>query len=177
MGEAVLYEGASVSLRQVKLEDAALLVRWKTDPLVQRMALGPEVKVTLENQERDIASALNRDDQLYLLIVRKADDQPIGYMRIDWMDAHQQHAWLRFALGEGRGQGYARDALAAVLAELFARGLHRVEAEVYEFNQASLRLLSSLGFQQEGCKRQAHFTGEGYYDVIVLGLLHEDWPR
>jgi RimJ/RimL family protein N-acetyltransferase len=152
-----------------------MLTRWKSDPLVQRMALGPDIEVTQENQEQDIAGAINSTDQLYLIIVRKADELPIGYIRIDWMDCHQTHAWLRFALGEARGQGYAREALGALLAGLFTRGLHRVEAEVYEFNHASLRLLQGLGFQQEGRKRQAHFDRQAYIDVIVLGLLESDW--
>ena len=175
MQSNVSYEGKLVLLREVALSDAPLIMRWKNEPLVQRMALGPATAITLENQERDIANALDSADQLYLMIVRKADEQPIGYIRIDWMDSHQKHAWLRFALGEGRGQGYARDALTALLEALFSQGLHRVEAEVYDFNHPSLKLLSSLGFQQEGCKRQAHFTGDGYCDVIVLGLLSDDW--
>lgn len=175
MGDDALYDGKQIYLRKVSLEDAHLLARWKTDPLVQRMALGQEVEVSLANQEQDIASALSSDDQLYLIIVHKDNEQPIGYLRINWMDNRQQHAWLRFALGEARGKGYARDALTTLLAALFAHGLHRVDAEVYAFNHASLKLLSSLGFQQEGCKRQAHFTGDGYCDVVVLGLLQVDW--
>jgi hypothetical protein len=53
------------------------------------------------------------------------------------------------------GEGYVMRRIRCLL------GLHRVEAEVYEFNLASLKLLSRLGFQQEGSKRQAHFTGDG----------------
>lgn len=175
MPDELVCEGKRVYLRNVALEDASLLAGWKTDPVVQRMALGPGVEICLENQAQDIANALNSDDQLYLLIIRKEDDQPIGYIRINWMDDHQQHAWLRFALGEARSQGYAGDALRTLLDTLFARHLHRVEAEVFAFNHASLRLLSSLGFEQEGRKRQAHFSEDGYCDVLVLGLLAEDW--
>ncbi len=91
------------------------------------------------------------------------------------MDNARECAWLRFALGEKRGQGYAKDALRSFLDFLFTEGTHRVEAEVYEFNTVSLGLLESLGFKKEGLKRKAHFDDARYVDVWVLGLLDEDW--
>ena len=53
--------------------------------------------------------------------------------------------------------------------------MHRIEAEVYEFNERSLGLLESLGFKREGRKSEAHFDSERYVDVVILGLLKEDF--
>ena len=168
-------EGNKVYLRPVQLEDLPLIVKWKSDPLVRRMALGQGAQVTLENQEEDVKRAIESDKESYLIIAVKETGQAIGYVRINWMDETKRFAWLRFALGEQRGRGYAKDALKALLAHLFSEEVHRVDAEVYEFNERSLGLLGSLGFKREGIKREAHFDSERYLDVVVLGLLKEEF--
>ncbi|MCL0104272.1 hypothetical protein M1O57_01525, partial [Dehalococcoidia bacterium] len=51
---AILCEGHKVYLRTVQMEDVPLIVKWKGDPLVRRMAVGREAQVTLANQENDV---------------------------------------------------------------------------------------------------------------------------
>lgn len=172
---AILCEGDKVYLRIIQMEDVSLLVKWKGDPLVRRMAVGREAQVTLTNQENDVRRAIESEKELYFIVVVKETDQAIGYVRINWIDETKRFAWLRFALGEQRGRGYAKDALKALVAHLFAGGVHRIEVEVYEFNERSLGLLESLDFKREGRKREAHFDSNRYVDVVVLGLLKKDF--
>lgn len=168
-------EGKRVYLRQIRLKDAALVASFKRDPVVRRMALEEDTRITLAGQREDIRRAIGSAGELYLLIVLKKTTEPIGYVRVNWMDDRRKQAWLRFALGFERGKGYAKDALRAFLGHLFSKGAHRVEAEVYEFNLPSLGLLAALGFIEEGRKRAAHFDGERYRDVVLLGLLASDY--
>jgi RimJ/RimL family protein N-acetyltransferase len=172
---AVFCDGNKVCLRAIQTEDVPLIVKWKNDPFVRRMAVGRETQITLENQQDDVKKAIESDNELYLIIMVKETDQAVGYVRVNWIDQTKRFAWLRFALGEQRGRGYAKDALKALLAHLFSRGVHRAEAEVYEFNEPSFGLLESLGFKKEGTKREAHFDGAHYADVLVLGLLKEEF--
>lgn len=113
--------------------------------------------------------------EVYLIIALKESDRPVGCVRINWMDAFHRFAWLRFAMGEERGKGYCKDALQSLIAKLFSQGIHRIEAEAYEFNTTSIGLLESMGFKPEGLKRNAHFDGKDYADIVVLGLLQEDF--
>jgi ribosomal-protein-alanine N-acetyltransferase len=162
-------------LRAVQTADAALVTRWKNDPLVRKMALGPDTKARLRDQHKDISEAIGSPRQSYWMVVIRETRQPIGYVRVNWIDADHRCAWLRFALGEQRGHGFAKDALRALLGHMFHQGVHRIEAEVYQFNRASLRLLEALGFRREGIKREAHFDGRKYANILVLGLLAKDW--
>lgn len=171
----VFCEGKEVYLRTVRLSDVPLIVQWKNDPLVQRMALGPDVVATLSGERRDIKRALKSEAEVYLIITLKESDQALGYVRINWMDASHRFAWLRFAMGAERGKGFCKDALRSLFSSLFSQGVHRIEAEAYEFNTASIGLLESLGFKPEGLKRSAHFDGKEYVDIVVLGLLQEEF--
>ncbi len=168
-------EGNRVYLREIKTSDVPRLVKWKSDRLVQRMALGPDACITAASQRSDIKQAIKSDAELYFIICLEQSDRPLGYIRINWMDTSHRFAWLRFAMGEERGKGYCKDALQAFIARLLSQGVHRIEAEAYEFNRVSIGLMESLGFKREGLKRQAHYDGERYADVAVLGLLAQDF--
>lgn len=168
-------QGNDVRLRPVEPGNARLVARWKSDPYVRRMALDPETDISEAGEEEDLRRALASSDQQYMIVMLRETGEPIGYVRVNWLDPSRRIAWLRLALGEHRGQGLGRQALVQFLERLFSEGAHRVEAEVYAFNEAGRRLLVALGFKQEGMKRQAHHDGQRYHDVIVFGLLAEDW--
>lgn len=164
-------EGTAVYLRPANGSDAELVTEWKNDPYIRQMALDPGTATDRRGQEADIVRSEGDEGQLYLMVVLRETDEAVGYVRVNWMDDERRTGWLRFAMGRGRGKGYAKDALASLLTHLAAKGLHRVDAEVYEFNRPSRSLLEGLGFRAEGVKREAHFDGADYCDVIAYGLL------
>lgn len=168
-------EGDKVYLRQVQLSDAPLLVKWKKDPYIQKVTLYPGAEVSAESQEEDIKRAVKADDELYLIVVVKETDHPIGYVRVNFWEGQPGCVWLRYALGEKRGKGYGKDALKCFIRHLFNEGVHRFDTEVYEFNTVTLAFLERLGFIREGVKRKAFFDGEKYVDIVVFGLLKEDF--
>jgi [ribosomal protein S5]-alanine N-acetyltransferase len=164
-----------VLLRSICAEDALLVVQWKSDPLVKTMALSHSTKIDIEGQKRDIESSISSEDQIYYVICLNKEKEPIGYIRVDLTDDERKYAWLRFALGTHRGQGYMKESLTVFISHLFANGIMRIDAEVYQSNIRSQRLLEKMGFTTEGRRREAHFNGQGYEDIVVYGLLKKEW--
>ncbi len=69
------------------------------------------------------------------------------------------------------GQGYGREALQAVIAHAFGnRGLARIRADVDPCNGRSLRLLTSLGFQETGRAERTFKIGADWVDSVYLTL-------
>ncbi|MGE5653665.1 MAG: GNAT family N-acetyltransferase [Bacillota bacterium] len=167
----VRLQTARLDLRDVAISDGSTIAQWKADPMVRRMSTGLDTIITASNQEQEIERALADARETYWVIALRQNAHPIGYIRANWLESERRCAWLRFGLGVERGKGYAKEALAAALSRWFEEGCHRIDAEVYDFNLPSLGLLKALGFTQEGVRRQAHWTGEGYCDVVVFGLL------
>jgi len=67
------------------------------------------------------------------------------------------------------GQGFAREALEAVIAEVFARfPVPRISADVDPRNAACLRLLPGLGFQETGRARNTWHVGGEWCDSVYL---------
>ena len=163
-----------IQLRPVTVDDAMQIHRWKTDPLIQQMALDESYVSSVEKQSHDIEQTEKNSHACYDII--ELNGKAVGYIRIDWMNDQHTYAWLRFAMGEERGKGIMKQALSMYLSKLFTEGCHRVEGEVYSFNHVSQALLEGLGFAKEGIKRKAHqFDGQSY-DIYVYGLLAEEYP-
>ncbi len=74
------------------------------------------------------------------------------------------------------GQGYMREALQTVLPWGFEHmELQRVEAQIHPDNTASIKLATTLGFEQEGRLRQAAFWGGQRHDMLHFGLLRANF--
>ncbi len=53
--------------------------------------------------------------------------------------------------------------------------LHRLELEVFSFNQRAQKAYLKAGFQKEGILRDAIMDGEEYADLIIMAILEEEW--
>lgn len=74
-------------------------------------------------------------------------------------------------LGEYRGQGLGRRILEQSLAQAGAKGLRRVELEVFASNLPAIKLYLGTGFQFEGRKINARFLDGRFDDIIVMGKM------
>ena len=54
-------------------------------------------------------------------------------------------------------------------------GLHRISLGVYDFNHAALQCYLKCGFRQEGVLRDVVRHGDGYWTLIEMGILEDEW--
>lgn len=81
-------------------------------------------------------------------------------------------------LPDFRGQGLGQMALSQIIRLSFEQlNLHRLEAEVYEFNAPARNLFTKAGFVLEGKLREAKYKDGKYYDILRFGLLKKEWKR
>lgn len=73
------------------------------------------------------------------------------------------------------GQGYAREALSAVIERAFrTRGLAQIRADVDPRNERSLGLLTRLGFRETGRAERTFCIGGEWSDSVYLTLTRVD---
>lgn len=74
------------------------------------------------------------------------------------------------------GQGIMTEVLRAVLKYAFEEiGLNRVEAEVFEGNHASSKVLIKCGMQFEGIARQKYFKNGEFINAVQYAVLKSDF--
>lgn len=103
----------------------------------------------------------------------------IGEIALKTIKWYNHKAEISIAIKkEFQGKGFGSDALFSMIKFCFERmNLHRLEAEVIEFNKESINLIEKLGFKLEGRLREAKYSKDRYYDVLRYGLLRNEWVQ
>lgn len=77
---------------------------------------------------------------------------------------------------EVRGRGWGRKLLEAALNLAFTqRHFERVEIEVFSSNTRAIALYQKIGCTQEGYKRKVRILNKSQEDMVVFGVLKEEW--
>ncbi|MGI5506571.1 GNAT family N-acetyltransferase [Lentzea sp. CA-135723] len=133
---------------------------------------GTHATFELADYEAYIERTLNDPDRYTRAITE--DGRFLGEVVLT-INPHNRSAGVRIALWDGFGKGYGTIALRHVLDHAFnERGLHRVDLEVYDFNERAIHLYKKLGFREEGRLRDALLWDGVFHDAIVMSILSTD---
>jgi diamine N-acetyltransferase len=173
-----MIKGKRVILRPVEARDLSLLVRWRNAPETRRYFFYPFL--ISESGQRKWFDGLLADRNRILLMIDTLEGKPVGMIgldRIDWRNQMAESGQILLAPAE-RGRGYADEAMVLMTRYAFEElNLNRLYAKIYRFNWGVVELVKLLGFQVEATLRKAAFSGGAFRDVVIVGLLREDWQE
>jgi ribosomal-protein-serine acetyltransferase len=100
----------------------------------------------------------------------------VGCHPIDWPN---RNASLGYWIDQAQeGKGVVTRCCVVMLDYLFDElGLHRAEIRCGTANERSCAIPQRLGFTQEGIARQAEWVNDRWVDLVVWGILEEEWRR
>lgn len=55
--------------------------------------------------------------------------------------------------------------------------INKIKLQVFSFNTAAIRSYEKCGFSQEGILRNEIFRFGKFYDLVLYGLLREEWTH
>jgi len=141
-------------------------------------------RVRLEEFERQVRS---RPKQLRpgvigrfeWLLVAGTPQTPLGWISLRVNDRSPRVGEVGYSLlPAGRGQGYASEALGAVIDEAFLEGeLEEVQACIVPENRASRSVLDRTGFREERLLRSGAVIRGRHVDVLLFSLTRAAWGR
>ncbi|WP_205665329.1 GNAT family N-acetyltransferase [Pseudalkalibacillus hwajinpoensis] len=77
---------------------------------------------------------------------------------------------------EEEGKGYMTEALTAIISFAFRElQINRIGALIHPDNTTSRKLVTKLGFQEEGLLRDYIYASGNYMDLLMHSLLKKDW--
>lgn len=165
----------SVTLRRATVDDVPFLVGLITDadvaPFLAAVRASTPEAVTAEIERSE------REPERFGVLVVELDGEPAG--TVTWERVNQRS---RIASVGGlaiaprlRGRGVGVDAARALQRHLIRDiGFHRIQMEVYGFNQRSLRHAERAGWVREGVRRKAYWRDGEWVDGVLFGLVEED---
>jgi RimJ/RimL family protein N-acetyltransferase len=140
------------------------------------LARHPDVAATLATDAADgLVTAL--DDDAGELLAIEHDGVVAGGVRWVLVNRRSRIAEIRALMLDpaARGHGLAVAAVRELAERLFRdRNVHRIEAEVYGFNEPALRVFERAGFARDGVRRRAYDRAGAWQDGVCFGLLADD---
>lgn len=126
--------------------------------------------------ERDFETGYR--DGYFFVIRTNEEDRLIGYTILFALNYPHGDAELGIGLGERAywGKGYGTDTVRVVLRYAFTElNLRRVTLGVFAYNARAIRAYEKAGFKVEGRLRQYLARDGQRYDMIIMGMLREEW--
>jgi RimJ/RimL family protein N-acetyltransferase len=109
--------------------------------------------------------------------VIEVDGEPAGALAFSVANRRSRIADLHAVMlhPDHRGRGLGVEATRLLVRHLvFDLGYHRVQLEVYGFNERALGLFERAGFVREGARRRAYDRHGDWVDGVLFGLVRED---
>jgi RimJ/RimL family protein N-acetyltransferase len=147
--------------------------------------------VTHEDVEPFLAAVRAKDSDEILAEVERSENEPdaFGVFVID-VDGRRAGT-MRFELANRRSRiadlgglaihpDFRGGKVADEAARLFQRhlvdklGFHRLQLEIYAFNERALAHAERAGFVREGVRRKAYWRNEQWVDGVLFGLVAEE---
>lgn len=163
-----------VCLRPQTLEDADLVVRWRSDPVVQSQLFSERAPTLKEHGRWFAGLGENRKE----LIILAEGQLPIGTAGLSRIDRDNASAEYGILIGERnyRGRGYATAASGELFRIAFEElRLKRLYLRVFEDNERAICLYLKLGFQRESVVCEPVWKKGVWRNVISMGITADQW--
>ena len=165
----------TVSLRPATASDVPFLVALYTDEDVS-----PFLAAVRPTTPADVAAEVarsERESDAFGVVVFEVDGEPAGVVTWERVNRRSRIASVGgFAVAAGfRGRGVGLEAARALQRRLVHElGFHRLQMEVYGFNERALRHAERAGWVREGVRRRAYWRNGEWVDGVLFGLVEED---
>lgn len=129
--------------------------------------------------EKTWADALGNDGKngRYWFAIEDAEKNTVGIAGLESLSVINGDAVISLYLVRSvRRQGVGVRTIALLADVAFKQlGLVRITSYYHADNEGSRKLTARVGFEVEGRMRQAWFSGGRRSDMVVVGLLRQDW--
>ena len=165
----------TVTIRRARPDDVDFLVALTThedvDPFLsaRRATTHDEILEEVERSERE--------PQRFGRFVVEVDGERAGVMGFGVENERSRIAHLAgLAIDPRFRGGRVADEAARLLQHhlLFDLGYHRLQLEIYGFNERAIRHAERAGFTREGVRRKAYDRHGEWVDGVLFGLVRED---
>jgi RimJ/RimL family protein N-acetyltransferase len=165
----------TVTIRRARTDDADFLV-----DLVRHEEVEPYLAAVRAKGRDEMLGAIARSDadpEAFGVFLIEVEGERAGTMAFERGNARSRIANLGGLAvhPDFRGAKVADTAARLFQSHLFDElGYHRVQMEIYGFNERAMRHAERAGFTREGVRRKAYWRKDEWVDGVLYGLVSED---
>jgi RimJ/RimL family protein N-acetyltransferase len=177
-----VIEGDGIRLRRAEWEDVDFLVELLTHEEVEPFLAGSSARDRADLLD-EIDRSLAQPQEFGRFVIEVAEDgewRPAGVLGFEIRNRRSRIAFVqRLAVHpDFRGRRLGDEAARLIQRHLiYDLDYHRLELEVYGFNERAIAHAERSGFVREGVKRRAYLRHGDWVDGVLFGLTREDLER
>lgn len=154
-------------------EDLQTVLSWRNDPETRKYML-TQYEIGIEEHLQWFEHASSDPERC--LLIFEVHGSPTGFVHFNGVLTTRVANW-GFHVAPGSPKGTGKKMGTSALEYAFEQlKLHKVCGQALVFNEASIHLHQHLGFVQEGVLREQHLIGKAYRNLVLFGLLKDEWP-
>jgi diamine N-acetyltransferase len=117
-------------------------------------------------------------DRTVLYLIAKRGDERVGFVILRGVWGSEPVIELRRIVIGPTDAGHGQAVMALVLHKAFHElNAHRVWLDVIEGNSRAIHVYRKLGFVEEGRFREAALRKDGWKDLLIFGILRQEWVK
>lgn len=171
-----------IYLRAFEPNDYLLIASWRHDEEVTKLLGGNHFFVSSEREKKWVEDKIFNDrDSIYLAVCLCENDRMIGYTCITHIDLRNQKAEMGGTLIGDKtlwGKGYGKEAAELRMRYLFEQyPINRNYVYCLEEHEPTVKMLTSLGYKQEGILRQDTYKNGGFKNMLLFSILRSEYEE
>lgn len=171
--------GERIYLRAYEEEDVPLKVNWMNDPVVIKMLNSP-FPISKIGTKKWLHKLQDDSSRMEFMVCMKDNDEVIGYTGFRDIDRKNKNAESYTGIGNTDywGRGLGKEIKITALNYIFSiHDMNKIYTQVRAGHDKNLGLNESIGFVKEGVLRQ-HISYRGEFkDVVVQGVLKDEFYK
>jgi diamine N-acetyltransferase len=171
-----MLKGERVILRAVEREDLKRLHELQRNIDLVLLGDGEWEPQPLAAREKRYDNRVADDDKAWFVI--EVAGMIIGDINLHHRDRRSGVSAFGIGIYDPAylSQGYGREAIGLMLDWAFRiQNYQRIWLDTWSTNLRAIRCYQWLGFVEEGRQRRQLFVEGEYVDVVIMGLLREEW--
>ena len=176
----IILKGPRLTLRPIKLSDAADYVRWFKDKRVVLYMGESLYRISLAKEKEYIRAIQRKKNDLFFSIIAE-DGKHIGDTALH-LNQSNKRAGFGLLIGDKRywGRGYAGECI-KILGDFIFKEMkyNRFELSVVVSNKRAVRAYEKAGFKKEGVLRKHLWSKieRKFNDQYVMSILRPEWIK
>lgn len=176
-----MLKGELVGLRAIEREDLPQLLEWRNRPEYRRY-FREYRELGMDSQNAWFEKSVLNDPKTVMFSIVGLENLRLlgacGLCYIDWVNRNADFSIYIGADNLYIDDKFAVDAARAMVCYGFNElGMHRLWAEIYDFDEPKKSFFERLGFKLDGCHRQTHWAEGNWHDSLFYSLLHGEFKE